>query len=355
MKSGTYVLEVSNLRRLQLQPEQFSKPHDSPRDLDENFVRFDHAQRLRELLSDEAREEVGGIQRQVLAGRETRLVDWARSVTGSATGAERLINAIDLGVRGQGPVGRLIAGDLDLDNIDNVFRLSFHMGLHVDHSVAQSIARAIVSLDQESGAPVFRRSAKADIQQWQEGRRALYEQLMLARRDFAGKLMLLYATTQAYEAGEIDKADWALTDYAFLNRLLNSSQRMVSETASRWIAGEIWSMTPLLWMEGKRPDYPDVFRFSSSLSETVQRPCFAYAIADKRARRLSLRFDDAPVETIGEEPTQWLLGIGSPLRRTFQRTEITTAFAHATSHFKTRAIGSADAIGAPGIAQPWLA
>jgi uncharacterized protein len=303
-------------------------------------TRFEHEQKLAQMLtSAEASEEIGGANLQILVGRESKLQDWARRFAGS-NGLAVLHDVME-NIRGRGRMGRAIAGEIDLDNIDNVFRMAFHMGLEIDRDIPRRLARAMVALNPDRGEPVFRRSADADIQAWRETRRQVYEHLMLADRDFTGKLMMLYATVRAYEVGEISSSDWALVDHEFIVRLLSSRTPDVVDAAQRWIAGELWDRTPLQWMSGERPDYPSLLAFSRDLTDALGRPCFAYAIKDKRDRRLAITFDDGTRAHYGETPKQWLLGVGGSRREPFNSAETKKIFDYAQTTFQTHVIGNA--------------
>jgi len=307
-------------------------------------TRFNHEQRLREIISGEATEEIGGIGLQILSGRETGLRPWARKVAGAE--ATHLLAEMMEHVRGRGGRGRVIAGDIDVDNIDNLFRMAFHMGLPVERESPLRLAKAMVGVTEERGEPVFRADAERDILSWKKMRRDVYHNLMLAERDFVGKVMILSATVGAFHAGEIGEADWSLVDHQFIMRLLGSATREVRDTAERWIAGELWDCTPLRWMSGERPDYSSLLAFSHVLSEALERPCFAYGIKDKRDRRLIITFDDGSRREYGEDARQWLLGVGSSKRKAFTKSEIQKVFDLAGATFSSEVVSKAERPGA---------
>jgi HD superfamily phosphohydrolase len=171
-------------------------------------VSVDHEEKLSKILTGQGSEDIGCAGQQILLGRETGMNKWAYRAAGAD--GERLLTDIMNHIRGRGRMGRVIAGDIDLDNIDNVFRMAFHMGLPIDREIPRRIAAAMVGLSDERGEPVLRASAQAEIHAWRETRRQVYEHLMLAEQDFIGKLMVLFATVRAYEQGEITPADWSL-------------------------------------------------------------------------------------------------------------------------------------------------
>jgi HD superfamily phosphohydrolase len=300
---------------------------------------FDHEERFREIVSGKSHDEIMGIDLQIIEGRQTGIRDWARKVAGSDS--DKLMHGIMDHIRGDGSMGRVIAGDIDLDNIDNLFRMAFHMGVPIDRAAPGRLAKAMIGVTGEPGEPVFQVTAEPDINAWRQVRREVYTNLMLAERDFVGKLMVLSATVQAYEAGELKSSDWSLVDHDFLVRLLRSENRDVRDTAQRWVTGELWDCTPLRWMSGDRPRYSDLLTFSKELGEALSRPCFAYGIKDKRDRKLSTAFADGSRREYGQNARQWLLGIGSSKRMAFRSREIERAFDFARNFFKVDVIGPA--------------
>jgi hypothetical protein len=154
--------------------------------------------------------------------------------------------------------------------------------------------------------------------------------------------MMLYATIRAFEAEELATVDWNLTDDQLVTKLCRSRSRDVADAVTRWIAGELWDLVPLTWMQGDRPDYPHLLSFSEALSERLGRKCLAYGIKDKRHRRLRVRFDDGEQREFGRESHQWLLGVGSAARKAFTSDERRFALRSAASYFGTEVLGPAD-------------
>jgi len=312
-------------------------------------TRFSHEERLREILLD-SEEELLGADLQILLGRGPGLREWATAY--SPRNFEGILRGIMDAIRGGGRVGRIISGDIDIDNIDNVYRMAYHIGLRVDFAVPERLARSLVGVTDSWRQPIFRKEARQFILSWQEARRSVYEHLMLSERDFVGKLMLIFATVRAFEAGEIRTDDWRMFDQQFIGRLLDSAIKEVKETVERWMVGELWVSTPLIWLKGKRPDYPRLLEFSSSLSSALGRTCFAYGIQDKRERAISAHFDNGAAETFGKGSNQWLLGVGSSLRRPFTQRELKSLIENATSSFSTELVHDKTATDPSG--QAWL-
>lgn len=312
-------------------------------------TRFSHEQRLREILLNN-QEEILGADLQILLGRGPGLREWAHAHSSRAP-AKILDGIMDM-IRGSGHLGRIIAGDIDIDNIDNVFRMAYHMGLRVDFATPERLARSLVAVTDSSRQPIFRKEARPFIVAWQEARRSVYENLMLSERDFVGKVMLIFATVKAFEASEILVEDWRMIDQQFISRLLNSSIKEVRETTERWIVGEFWTSTPLIWFRGKRPDYPRLLQLSSHISSLLDRTCFAYGIQDKRERAISAHFDNGDSETFGKGSNQWLLGVGTPIKRSFTHRELKILIEGASSWLETEPVHDQVTTDANG--QAWL-
>jgi HD superfamily phosphohydrolase len=295
---------------------------------------FDHEKRLEDVVLRQA--EVLGADLQIFAGREAGLRAWARSAVGQDE--QQLLKDIMDHIDGKGRLGRVIAGNIDIDNIDNVFRMAFHMGLEFDRGVPLRLAKSIVDVEPEAGEPVFRVGSESDIFAWREVRRHVYDRLMLAERDFVGKIMVLSATVKAFQARELFVEDWKIVDHDFLVRLTESQTKEVRDTVQRWLAGELWVCTPLYWLKGSRPSYPDLLKFSEDLSAQIERYCFAYGIKEKRERVITAHFDDGRRETFGSRPDQWLFGVASSTKRAFSAKEHRIVMDAACEAFRTSII-----------------
>jgi HD superfamily phosphohydrolase len=275
---------------------------------------FDHQQKWSLILSQEDESDLGGTNLQILKGRESGLIAWAFAHFGGTS--HKILQSILLAINGEGPLGPFIAGTIDLDNLDNVVRMAYHMGLRPDPDLPLRIAQAMRGVD-SSGELIFEVGTYEDIQHWATIRETLYERLMPSPLDFCGKLMLLYATVEALREGVIKQTDWVRTDSEFVHRLLSAENRAISETVTRWIVGEVWDTSELLWMRGPAPSFSAVASFADGLSPLFDRKCFAYRIKDKRKRRLRIRWTNGEEFAIGETSDLWLLGVGSPVKKPF--------------------------------------
>jgi len=311
----------------------------------------DHESRWSLIFANPGGHEVGGINLQIFLGRQAGIWSWAEKTFGNDAGtalAEILATS-----RGNGKFGKCICGDLDLDNLDNVVRAAFHMGIEVDRLLPVRIAEAMTDVDPRRGV-VFRADAKSLIQTWLDVRKQVYGRFMLSRPDFVGKVMLIAATVEAYKRGLFTQRDWMLTDSAFLERLLAARHKEVSEPVANWLCGELWPLSELVWMDGQAPSYPPVYEFSQVLSKGLNRTCMAYAIKDKRFRALHFETSSGGAVDLGSATGRWLLGVCSSLRRCFGDVENKKIADYASKFFGTHCIGEADPWGTSELGTPSL-
>lgn len=119
-------------------------------------------------------------------------------------------------IAGDGRLGPLMSGDIDLDNIDNVFRMAHHMGLRPRPLAAEELA-ASLRVD-ASGALVGDARTIALVDEWQSTRRRVYEYLLLNPEEFSAKCMLTEAVETAMEHAPT-LLTWRDTDADLLRKL----------------------------------------------------------------------------------------------------------------------------------------
>lgn len=302
---------------------------------------FDHETRLSQQVAGDAEGDTGGLAyHQVLHGRDSGLFNWAERLRGSHDFGQEIVRKISSYVVGDGSCGKIIAGSIDIDNIDNVYRVAYHLGLDANYNDPLSLARSIVGVDKRTNFPIFSSGSDELIARWVDLRYRVYSRLMLSERDFAGKLMMLYSTLHAYREGVLTTSDWHLTDDEYKQKLVNrENPEEVRGAAIRWSLGDLWSMSPMFWVSGSRPRFADLANFSDVLSEQTGRVCFCYGIKDKRQRQLDVMFDDGSRQSFGEEADRWLFAFGSPKRTEISMQDVEDALRALEAQFNVRILG----------------
>ena len=273
--------------------------------------------------------ELGGVNLQLYLGYQSGLRDWAEKFFDAD--ANSIIECVIQGISGGGEFGPAIKGEVDLDNLDNVTRAAYHMGLEVDRSLPIRIAKYLEDVSQRG--VVFSEECVDSIRTWLELRQQVYSRFMLTIADFSGKLMMLNSIIEALKAGLIDESDWIMTDGHLTEVLLNSKNEQLAGPLRRWLVSDLWDISELNWFEGKVPAFSALMPFTEELSLALSRPCFAYPIRDKRKRRIQLQLSSKEIVNLGEEPRQWLLGVGSPVKRPFTARDNRTVIEITREHF----------------------
>jgi HD superfamily phosphohydrolase len=279
--------------------------------------------------------ELGGIDLQVYLGHESGLRRWGNKTFG--VNAEGVLKEILDAIMGQGRYGQCIAGEMDLDNLDNVMRIAYHMGLPVNRHLPLAIAQSIEGAGENTGA-VFSDDSVGLIAQWLQLREDVYNKLMLSRADFCGKVMLISASILALERGYLSPTEWVLTDSMFIQRLLDCPEKDIQDAVKRWLLDDMWPLSELLWLEGQPADFSKTYAFAKVISDALNRRCFAYRIKDKRNRKLSLNLASGKCLSIGEAPSKWVLGIASPVRKEFSNDDNKLIASVAADFFSTHFI-----------------
>jgi uncharacterized protein len=300
-------------------------------------ITYEHETKWNTLFGSKDEGELGGVDLQLYLGHESGLRPWAHRVFG--VNAETALQEIFSALIGEGKYGRCISGEVDLDNLDNVVRIGYHMGLDVDRHLPLRIAERIIDSTETEGA-IFEDDAVDQIVRWLAIRENVYNHLMLSRDDFCGKTMLLFAMVLAFKNDYLSRSDWKITDDDLIDRLLATKDEEITSTVKRWLLRDLWTLSDLCWLEGDGPSYADLYSFSSAVSEKLSRTCFAYRIKDKRIRSIPLVLSSGRRVRLGRCPEMWLLGIASPLKRGFTSEDNKLMVELASNCFSTRFIGN---------------
>ena len=300
---------------------------------------FNHEAKWALLCSDPTSvKELGGIDTQIYLGRASGLNEWATKIFGG--NGPRLLDIIVNTIQGQGRFGPTIAGALDLDNLDNLTRIAFHMGLRPNTNLPLALAEKMARVDDE-GKVCFEDTAVSEGKDWIEMRQAVYERLMPAPVDFCGKLMLLFATVEALRSGVLGQtACWRLTDFEFLHHLRTCNVANVRETVERWLTADLWDSTELIWFRGHIPRLSELMEFADELSAQLGRRCFAYRIKDKRNRQITMNLVSGSRTTVGQNSDVWLFGLASPTRRAFSSDEQRRITQEVENHFAVSCVAA---------------
>jgi HD superfamily phosphohydrolase len=226
-------------------------------------------------------------------------------------------------VSGQSPVGQLIAGTIDLDNIDNVFRMAFLLGLAPPD--LRQPEDLVDGLTPTSDGPVFSPSAEPLIIAWKRLRRIVYEVLAFDESNLIGQTMLTDSLVAAMENGRIGEEHWFYTDEQLLQYLAREPEPEIYRPIQRFATGDYYSTIFVGWYDVPKGDtdlrLPSARQdLKEALEQRLKVPCSPYVFYDRGTfeKNLQLRFwqdaeSSANVEiwTLGRQSLSTLVGVFS--------------------------------------------
>ena len=223
-------------------------------------------------------------------------------------------------VAGAGRFGRLLNGGIDLDNIDNVFRLAYHLGLSDNREAPCRLAE---SLYEDNEEVVLRDAAVDDLVHWASVRRRLYRYLLLNPDEFSAKCMLEDALLRAEKEG-YTAVRWHHVDFQIVTTLHELSSETHDITA-RLMTGDLYGCagifeSPTCHIAAMLSE-PDAKarverHLEAALRQTKVSPLRSaspviHVIADinKTDRLIKLRTETGGYVTAGEASSRVLIGV----------------------------------------------
>lgn len=126
------------------------------------------------------------------------------------------IEALDEIVRGENvECSKILSDVIDIDNIDNVYRMAYHMGISIDKRIPIELAKGIVC---EKNTIYFKDYVIPYLYDWYEVRSKVYKLLLYNPQDFAAKCMMTDVMDAVLEK-EPSIIKWQYTDYELIEVL----------------------------------------------------------------------------------------------------------------------------------------
>lgn len=223
-------------------------------------------------------------------------------------------------ISGKGRFGPLINSTMDLDNIDNVFRLGYHIGLVKSGEVPLKLAR---SLYIENDKLIVREEVIHLVEEWHRLRRRLYLLLLQNPEEFSAKCMLSEAIELA-KIKDVHPFNWYYVDYELLEKLSDISSES-SMIISRLMKGDLYGCIGIFSTikTDKYEIFSDTTRrrgLEEELSRTIRSKFTSrfksamvalHPIIDinKTERRVCIQTNEGRVAQIGKSSNQLLIGV----------------------------------------------
>jgi HD superfamily phosphohydrolase len=197
-------------------------------------------------------------------------------------------------VVGGPPLGQLVAGQLDLDNMDNVARMSHALGYAHNGGLALRLASSAIV--QRTQAVVFASEAREAVMDWRELRRKCYRQLFFSGASLVGQAMLTDALSRELEARKLSEEHWFYTDEQLLLHLRANGLRETREIIQRFVVGDYYKEVFLGWYAGAGPSEdlrsPEArLALRSALESALGVPISPYVLYDRGAMEKGLHIE----------------------------------------------------------------
>jgi HD superfamily phosphohydrolase len=250
---------------------------------------------------------------QIIPGRSLEL----RSTLDSLGIVESDVTGL---IQGDGELGSLIAGTLDLDNLDNVLRMAVMLGLLPAGFRRNELLKA---LRPANGAVGVTEAGLDLVDEWADLRRKVYQVLAFDESNLQAQAMLTEALAIGMTTGVVRPEHWSLNDETLLALL--SSHGSTSRTVNRLMAGDLYRPVFVGWYgqgvdDGRDLRHPSARNeISARLRKRLKIEVCPYVFYDRGSfsKRLPLHVhhsDGTVSESVkGERSNSVIVGIFSPV------------------------------------------
>jgi hypothetical protein len=148
---------------------------------------------------------------------------------------------IDL-VRGKNLLGKILAGSVDLDNIENVYRMATLLGLECN---VENALHLVDSMIPAKDGLIFGEAADSLITVWQNLRCKVYNFLTFDEVTLSGQAMLTDCLTLALQGEVLNQDHWFFTDEQLTQYLIEKKE--TKEIIKRFAIGDVYRPIFLGW------------------------------------------------------------------------------------------------------------
>ena len=124
----------------------------------------------------------------------------------------------------------MLVNEIDIDNIDNVFRFAFHIGITFDRQTPLKLAKSL----RYSRGKLSVASESIDYYiEWFEVRKKLYKYLLEDEGEFVAKSLLERCFIECVKEDLISEYDWILTDAEMVQYILDKGNKTARNCMQR--------------------------------------------------------------------------------------------------------------------------
>lgn len=191
---------------------------------------------------------------------------------GEVNGVRRLLKTDDIEcingiVSGENEIfSKLISDSIDLDNIDNVFRMAYHMGIDFNKQIPILLAKGLIC---RNNNVYFENSVIPYLYEWYEVRSRMYQMLLYNPQDFAAKCMLAEVMDVTLMKRP-EKIKWYFTDSELIQSIRALGEEWIdSRVKIKYIENEKYTIEEL-----------DELLTKPELVKDILETCFHISVSD---------------------------------------------------------------------------
>jgi HD superfamily phosphohydrolase len=196
------------------------------------------------------------------------------------------------------PLSKLIFGSLDFDNLDNVIRMAWALGINARSAIATDIA-ASLSVSHH-GDLLLPTRLRPIVEEWLALRRRVYDILVFDGPTVAAQAVLSKAIASAFDEGVLSINDWDRHDEELID-LLRRSTKIKTDVIREYL-GKLPSLVICIQVKGslKELGFPSLQDAKATFDDILSHKFLTYVFLDNGAFEKRLEFLD------GTE--QWSVG-----------------------------------------------
>lgn len=209
-------------------------------------------------------------------------------------------------------LSNLLVKDIDIDNIDNIFRFAFHIGISFDKSLPLKIAS---SLKYSGNKLIVPSESIAFLENWFNVRKLLYEYLLENKGDFVAKALLERSFIECFKYDLISEFDWVLTDTQMIEYIMSKGNDIAQRAIQRLMLMDFPKFKKVFYLkEYKKLDNLLAKEKIKIINDAFNDKVFLHFIRDvnKTCRKLTFGVEGKnEVISIGELNDRYLIGLFS--------------------------------------------
>jgi len=211
------------------------------------------------------------------------------------------------------PLSNRLVNTIDIDNIDNVFRFAFHIGISFEKKSPLLIAK---NLQYRNNTLFVNPEAMYHFEEWFQVRRQLYKYLLEDEGEFMAKALLERAFIECFKDDLISEYDWVLTDAEMVELILHKGNPTAKKSIQRLMLMDFPGQRKIYFAK----DYQKIDKLLSKEKFNLINYSFADGVllhfirdVNKTCRQLLISTNGAAgtQKTIGYLDDRYLIGVFS--------------------------------------------